>query len=272
MSDSAETRNCPICNCDNRHVPRSSFSVDDWNLKQCEQCQLLYLENPITYEQLVDEFAWTKTVKQEAVRRAARRRLTGWFRHHWKQARLRWLPHYKGRDLIHDMVEQGDVLDVGCSEGNFLKGLDDRFTPHGIEIDHKAAQVAGKYVSKHGGKIHQADALSSLRQMEESQFDAVVMQSYLEHEVEPLEVLRETRRVLRPQGFLMIKVPNLDCWNRRLQGHGWPGFRFPDHVNYFTPRTIREVIERAELKIARFKMVDKLPSSDNLWVVAQRAA
>ena len=223
-------------------------------------------------DQLVDEFAWTKTSKEEAVRRNQRRRLTGWIRHHYKQARLRWLPHYKGRDLINEMVKKGDVLDVGCSEGYLLKELDDRYTPHGIEIDHEAAQVAGEYVSEHGGKIYQSDALSSLQEMEESQFDAVMMQSYLEHEVKPLEVLRETRRVLRPQGFLVIKVPNLDCWNRRLQGNGWPGFRFPDHVNYFTPHTICEVIERADLKIARFKMVDRTPASDNLWIVAQRAA
>jgi len=67
-------------------------------------------------------------------------------------------------------------------------------------------------------------------------------------------------------------VPNYACWNRRLQGAGWPGFRFPEHVNYFTPTTIRQLIDRAGLQVARFNLLDRLPTSDNLWLVARKAA
>ena len=108
--------------------------------------------------------------------------------------------------------------------------------------------------------------------LEADEFDGVLMQSYLEHEINPLEVLRAVRRVLRPRGFGVIKVPNFECWNRHLRGPRWPGFRFPDHVNYFTPRTIRQVVTRADLLVARFNSLDRLPTSDNLWIVAQKAA
>jgi len=81
-----------------------------------------------------------------------------------------------------------------------------------------------------------------------------------------------TGRVLCSNGVVIIKVSNFDCWNRHLQGAGWPGFRFPDHVNYFTAATIRRIVARADLRVARFNQLDHLPSSDNLWIVARKAA
>jgi len=96
----------------------------------------------------------------------------------------------------------------------------------------------------------------------------IVMISFLEHDVQPLQVLIAARRVLQPDGVVILKVPNLDCWNRRLQGKGWPGFRFPDHVNYFTPETLSQLVSKADLKIVRFSWRDRLPTSDNMWLVA----
>ena len=265
-------RRCPICGRDNADQPLSPFSQAEWRLKTCASCGLLYLENPLPYEELEENYAWTRTRQHEASRRAGRRRLTGRVRQTLKQARLRWLPHPKGVNLIRRFVGRGKVLDVGCGCGGLLGQLGDAFIPYGIEIDKRAAESATASLTQRGGWVRNTDALTGLDMLDTGQFDGVIMRSYLEHEIKPLEVLRAAARVLRPEGVVIIKVPNFDCWNRHLQGSGWPGFRFPDHVNYFTPKTLRQIVARADLQVARFNLLDHLPTSDNLWLVARKAA
>ncbi len=261
-----------MCGRDNSDEPQSPFSQTDWHLKNCASCRLLYLENALPYEELEENYAWTRTSQHETRKRAAQRRITGWLRQTLKQARLRWLPHPKGRNLLCRLVGRGRVLDIGCGSGAWLRQLDDAFIPYGIEIDKRAAEIANAYATKRGGRVYQMDALTGLQSLDADQFDGVLMQSYLEHEIRPLEVLRAPGRVLRPGGVVIIKVPNIECWNRRLQRSGWPGFRFPDHVNYFTAETLRQIVARADLRVAQFNLLDHLPTSDNLWIVARKAA
>lgn len=100
---------------------------------------------------------------------------------------------------------------------------------------------------------------------------AVIMRSYLEHEAQPKEVLIETARVLQPDGIVVIKVPNYGCFNRTVFGERWCGFRFPDHLNYFTPASLESMCTSAGLSIKRFKFLDKFPLSDNMWLIAGKA-
>ncbi len=79
-------------------------------------------------------------------------------------------------------------------------------------------------------------------------FNGVIMHSYLEHEVEVMAVLNGAFRALRPGGKVYVRVPNFGSLNRRLIGAKWCGFRYPDHVNYFTLASLRQVASRAGSK------------------------
>lgn len=94
------------------------------------------------------------------------------------------------------------------------------------------------------------------------------MRSFLEHDIRPRDILNEAHRVLKKDGLLLIKVPNYGSLNRRLVGKKWCGFRFPEHVNYFTPRTLRRFLLDTGFVVRQFSIVDRLPTSDNMWVLA----
>lgn len=68
----------------------------------------------------------------------------------------------------------------------------------------------------------------------------------------------------------MIKVPNYASLNRHMRGARWCGFRWPEHVNYFTPRTLRMISDRAGLKVVRMNFFDRFPFSDSLYAVLAR--
>ena len=58
--------------------------------------------------------------------------------------------------------------------------------------------------------------------------------------------------------------------NRIFRGKKWCGFRLPDHVNYFTPTSLVGMSKAIGFHIAQFEWRDKLPTSDNMWIVIQK--
>ena len=78
-------------------------------------------------------------------------------------------------------------------------------------------------------------------------------------------------KVVPEREVVILKVPNYACWNRKLRGKKWCGYRFPDHVNYFTPETLRILAETADFRV-RQTLWDRLPLSDNMYAVLNKAA
>jgi len=67
-------------------------------------------------------------------------------------------------------------------------------------------------------------------------------------------------------GVCVIKVPNYASWNRIVRGKKWCGFRYPEHVNYFTPDSLGKMADASGLRAVQTFM-DVLPISDNMWAV-----
>lgn len=263
-------RPCPLCGADNKNRPGSRYSKGEWLIKECQGCSFVYLENPPPYSEFVENFAWEKTHAKEIDFRRKRNPLLYWISTKNKEFKGKYLKRNKLRDLLSGLRIRGKVLEVGCAGGHILKDLEDGCVPFGIEISKELAKAAEKAVSTRGGMVINASSLDGLARLEEGSFDCVIMSAYLEHEIQPKEVLKESGRVLRPRGRLIIKVPNYNSINRVIRDRNWCGFRYPDHVNYFTPKSLKEVLMGAGFSIEKFGIQDRLPTSDNMWLVAYK--
>jgi SAM-dependent methyltransferase len=263
-------RACPVCGADNRSQPVLAASQPPWHLKSCAGCGLVYLENPPAYELLEQEFAWEKTWAEEDARRRHRDPVS----YHLSRALLAMLKKAFRRDKlvswVRGYVPPGPVLDVGCSGGHTLSRLPSAYTAFGIEISKELAALAESRFARRGGHVVQANAITGLSTFEDNFFTGVIMTAYLEHEVDPLAVLGAAARVMRRKARLIVKVPNYASWNRYVRGARWCGFRFPDHVNYFTPALLRRLIEAAGFRVARFTFTDQMPTSDNMWLLGEK--
>jgi SAM-dependent methyltransferase len=262
-------RDCPLCGRSNLDQPRHEFSEGEWSLKECAGCSMLYLEDVPEYEQLVEEFAWEKTFEQETEQRSRKNPTLRKLGRLPKDVLQRVTKRDKLVDWAKEYFAPGMVVDVGCAGGHTLARLPGEFVPCGIEVSKALSERARVAFAPRGGFVVCADALSGLQQCETAQFTGVIMTAFLEHEVRPLAVLEETRRVMKAGARVIIKVPNYDSWNRSLRGAKWCGFRFPDHVNYFTPETMRALVEKAGMRVLRFGLGDRMPTSDNMWLVVE---
>ncbi len=275
-------RPCPVCL--EPHPIESPYSRDGWILRACPATGMLYLENPPEYAELETEFAFEVTMERERVRRRETEPVWSRLSDLMKSARHAVFPRRnKFRGLLAAAWEacgrpaEFRLLDVGCGSGGVLaafageyrtRGI--RVIPHGVEISRALARLADGVLEPLGGRVLNLPATGGIRAFPESTFHAVLMSSYLEHETAPDEVLDALRDRLAPGGRVLIKVPNFACWNRRARGVRWCGFRFPDHVNYYTPGALRRQVRQAGLEVVRMGWADRLPLSDNMYLVAGR--
>ncbi len=260
---------CPLCGSQNRDAPSLGYSRDGWQLKQCARCEMVYLENPPRPEALEDELAWEKTFAEESVARRRRHPLL----HALSRAPKALLQGATRRDklmsLVTGYIAPGTVLDVGCAGGHTLAKLPAAYVPFGIEISHELSQQAARAFAPRGGRVVQADALAGLDTLPRAEFSGVIMTSFLEHDIHARTTLAKAKQVMRAGARLIVKVPNYASWNRTLRREAWCGFRFPDHVNYFTPKTLRQLMQDAGFKVIRFGISDRMPTSDTMWLVAE---
>jgi SAM-dependent methyltransferase len=265
-------RSCPLCGNDNTKIKPSIYSRDPWIIKMCARCCLVYLENPPAYEDLEETYAWEKTSQQVAQEKKKKESAL--------RRGVRVIERYKDnlirRDKLLDLAQKyfpaGPVIDVGCGGGAVINRLDKKYIPYGIEVSRQLSGMAQKIAEARGGMVFCGNALLGLDSFENDFFTAAIMSAYLEHETAPREVLQNIRRILKPGAPLVIKVPNYGCINRMVTQKKWCGFRYPDHVNYWTPKTLKQIIGDTGLEIVRFNFGDRLPVSDNMWLIARKPA
>ena len=263
-------RVCPSCGHDNTTLAPTTFGDANWPVKACTACGFVYLEVAPVYARLVEEFAWEKTSVAETGRRIAKEPIRQSASKLLKAFRTRWLKRDKLQYLIRHFIASGNVLDIGCAGGGVLGNLDSKYVPHGIEISRALAAIAGEKVTPRGGYIVHDAALHGLRKFPADYFSGILLSAFLEHEIEPKLLLSEVCRTLSPGGRCIVKVPNFASLNRVIRGKNWCGFRLPDHVNYFAPASLVRMCRQTGFDIAKFSLVDHLPTSDNMWIVIQR--
>ena len=141
------------------------------------------------------------------------------------------------------------LLDVGCSSGALLAVARSMgFEVRGVEPAPDAAQSAqraGFEVIQ--GLLHEAAYADGA-------FDACVMFEILEHVNEPLALMRECARVLRPGGVLVVNTPNAASWTARAMQARWAGFSLMamgGHASFFNPASLTLLAERSGFGVAR---------------------
>src|SRR3546814_3023143 len=71
-------------------------------------------------------------------------------------------------------------------------------------------------------------------------FDLIVGWMVLEHLHQPLDVLQKLRSWVRPDGWLVLSVPDAGGLEFRLFGDRWYALQLPTHLHHFSPETDRK--------------------------------
>lgn len=276
---------CPLVGRPTETEP-TPFERDGYRLVRCTETGFVFLENPPEYEELRDDFPWEQTIQAESQRRRRREPLLSRVSDAAKVLK-RWIAPRRNRMYtLAARVAQAlggakpiRLLDIGCGCGGLAVDCCQRFaatgrdvTPIGLELSPHLAEAAGSRFSDWSGHVIAAPAVSGLDQVEDGSVDVAMMASFLEHDQRPLELLRALRPKLAVGGGAIVKVPNFASLNRRVRGERWCGFRYPDHVNYFTPETLERLAKEAGYSVDRPSRADRPVLGDNMYAVLRAAA
>jgi len=150
-----------------------------------------------------------------------------------------------GRLAFIEKYKQGkELLDVGCCQGNFisvarLKG----WNVLGVEVSKRYSTVAREQfkLPVMTNTIENAGLLPD-------SFDVVTSFDVIEHLPDPLNFLRQCKLLLRKDGILIAETCNYDALHQLVLGKRWQSDA-GQHLYLFTPKTLREIAEKAGLKV-----------------------
>jgi 2-polyprenyl-3-methyl-5-hydroxy-6-metoxy-1,4-benzoquinol methylase len=142
--------------------------------------------------------------------------------------------------LFREFCPRGAVLDVGCSSGSFLYQLNTRFPGDYQILGTDVSTGPLDHAAKMGIPVARGNFLSHpFNQI----FDVVTFWAVMEHLFEPQQFLARAASLLKPGGLCFILVPNMQSLAVRLLGVKYR-YIFPEHLNYFTPQTLRKFAGR----------------------------
>ena len=215
-------KSCPICN----GLGDKERQVGEYWLLKCRVCNFIYA-NATDQEIEQVNFHYDDSAK---------------CRYHEIQSSidLLWF------DRISARLTQGReglrVLDIGCGNGLLLRQFQERgCVCFGSDPSPWASEYAQQYGYTLLQCIEQADIVPEF-------FDIVTSTSTLEHVVRPLEHVNHIMKVLKQGGIAYFTVPNYGSLPIRLRILKGRLVIPPEHCNYFTAQTLRNMFMQKGLK------------------------
>ena len=147
----------------------------------------------------------------------------------------------------HPVVERlhpRRVLDVGCASGALLAAArSSGWSTLGVEL---TASVAARAAERHGVEVVHGGLQDVGR--ERGPFGLITMFHVLEHVLDPAATLRRAAELLAPDGAIFVELPNWNSVGRTLKRARWAQMKPPEHINFFTPSTLRAALATAGLE------------------------
>jgi SAM-dependent methyltransferase len=151
---------------------------------------------------------------------------------------------------LRESEEEGLVLDVGCGGGLFLQMLAERRKSKvvGLDFSLDAANVAWRRAG-----VPAVCATLTRAPIAPGSCAAITMFHVLEHLYDPASYLESARELLRPDGRLIVQVPNAACWQFLLFGERWNGIDVPRHLVDFRLSDLDSLLDHCGFEILRHK-------------------
>lgn len=227
-----------------------------WNLKRCSnsQCGLLWLDPaPVTEDLPLAYETYFTHASAEGSAATAHRMRELLYRAYLGvgaiPAALFGLRRPKRELSLMFLGDRppGSVLDVGCGDGEYLA----RMKPLGWAVDgvdFDAQAIASARV-RHGLTLRCGDLAS--QRFPTAIFDAVTMRHVIEHVPEPVPLLAEAARILKPGGRLVVVTPNSASLGHEIFQAHWFGLDPPRHLQIFGLPPLAACAKAAGLEVER---------------------
>lgn len=139
--------------------------------------------------------------------------------------------------------QKGKLLDIGAGTGDFLvMAQKNGWEIKGIEPSSKAKAIAETKGVSFAGE---------LSEMADHSVDVITMWHVLEHVPDVEAQIAELKRIVKPDGIIIIAVPNFKSFDAQHYGIFWAAYDVPRHLWHFSKTAIKLLFAKQEMELVK---------------------
>jgi 2-polyprenyl-3-methyl-5-hydroxy-6-metoxy-1,4-benzoquinol methylase len=153
----------------------------------------------------------------------------------------------KGKVALISKQQQnkGQLLDIGCGTGDFLvEAKNQGWIILGFEPNSDAKALANQK-----GVLCTDDIFS----LPENTFDVVTMWHVLEHVPNLTDYIANLKRIVKPNGTIIIAVPNYKSFDAKYYNRFWAAYDVPRHLWHFSKTSIKRLFSDVDMELKKVK-------------------
>ncbi|KAA9039307.1 class I SAM-dependent methyltransferase [Ginsengibacter hankyongi] len=217
--------NCPVCNNSKNEI---RFLKNGYRILHCLECDHLFTDfvpTPNEVEQIYSDDYFFKggagyddyTLEKDML--------------------IKRGEYYAGK--INKFMRAGEVLDIGAAAGFLLKGFENKgWKGTGIEPNNSMVEygknVVGVNIRK--GTVETIEL--------EHKFDLIILVQVVAHIYDLQNSIDKIYNLLKPNGKVLIETWDKDSITARIFGKNWHEYSPPSTLNYFSKKTLNQLISQ----------------------------
>lgn len=233
---------CPACgNTEWKNAGQAKdYSVTgEWfELRECTSCHLKATYPQPASAQLGRYYASKEYISHSDTRSGITNKLYHKAREFMMKKKHQWVIQALGK-------KEGRLLDIGAGTGHFAKFMQDHgWDVTALEPDDTARKIGAEKLELH------ILPLEELGRQEARSFDVITLWHVLEHVQDIKGYLEHFRSLLKPEGVLMIAVPNHTSRDATQYGSHWAAYDVPRHLWHFSPEAMKKLLARTGFSLS----------------------
>lgn len=238
-------KTCPWCGSEDSHIHlwiRDEFlSHEEFQIHECPKCGLLFTEPRPSKEKIGEYYKSEEYYSHQENKHGFIPKI---------YEKVKSVNLKKKYRISTKGMKTGKVLDIGCGVGDFLHTMEQKgWECTGVEPSKDAKNIARKRIK---GKLF---APEEVIKMQEASFDLITMWHVLEHVDDLKWELEQLTRLIKPDGRIVIAVPNYKSYDAQFYKELWAAYDVPRHLNHFNQKTLANIFKTKGLNLVQ---TDKL--------------
>ncbi len=236
---------CPICNksdIDNLlHTKDYSLTRESFDIIECANCSLKYTFPIPPADQIAPYYNFPDYISHSDTK-------TGWMNQLYHAVRKRTLDQKSSWVQSLFTGYKGKLLEIGAGTGAFANAMHEKnWEITALEPDASSRQKALENYNLH------LLATDTLYQIEENTQDVICLWHVLEHVHDLKGYFKTFTKILKPNGRLIIAVPNYTSFDAHYYKKYWAAYDVPRHLYHFSPASMRILLKQFDLQLVQTK-------------------
>ncbi|WP_317193439.1 class I SAM-dependent methyltransferase [Aureibaculum flavum] len=144
-------------------------------------------------------------------------------------------------------ADEKTILDIGAGTGDFLAACQiDGWKVTGVEPNEKAVEILNSKLGSFKVQI-----FSDIYELNSESYDVITMWHVLEHVPNLREYIAKLKLLLKPNGTLIVAVPNFKSFDANHYKEFWAAYDVPRHLWHFSRKSISDLFGQENMKVEK---------------------